>query len=396
MHLRGRGARQLMAKYLVALLMAMLTIAAADIRGQSGRGVAPSGAEQKRNRRDPQTVPTPPVAAESEADGDVIKVETDLVTVPIRVLDKKGRFVGGLQKEDFKVFDEGAEQEIAHFASETEPFSVALVLDMSYSSKFKISEIQAAAVSFIDQLGPKDKISVISFDQDVHLLCEPTTDRQKIYRAIMSTKIQTGTSLYDAIELVANRVLKNVTGRKAIILFTDGVDTTSSVSNEAKNLSDASELDALIYPITYDTFADVQRMKDRPVTTQPVPTTHPIPGRNPGGLPFPIPMIGTPGGPGTTEEDYRRAREYLNQLAVRTGGSTIAAESAGSLNSAFSQIASELREYYSVGFYPTDSSSSSRIRHLKVKVSRDGSIVRARDSYSPKKRDNKTAGTLPN
>jgi len=212
----------------------------------------------------------------------------------------------------------------------------------------------------------------------------------------MSTKIQTGTSLYDAVDLVANRILKKFTGRKAIILFTDGVDTTSSVSNDAKNLNDASELDALIYPITYDTFADVQRMKDKPVMPGPVPTTHPIPGRKTGGLPFPIPMIGTPGGRGTTEEDYRHAREYLDQLAVRTGGSTIAAESAGSLNSAFSQIASELREYYSVGFYPTDNTSSSSIRHLKVKVSRDGSTVRARDSYSPKKRDNKTAGTLPN
>jgi hypothetical protein len=168
------------------------------------------------------------------------------------------------------------------------------------------------------------------------------------------------------------------------------------VSNESKNLNDASELDALIYPITYDTFADVQRMKDKPVMPQPIPTTHPIPGRNPGGLPFPVPMIGSPGGPGTTEEDYRRARAYLDQLAVRTGGSTIAADSAGSLNSAFSTIASELREYYSVGFYPTDNPTSSRIRHLKVKVSREGSIVRARESYSPKKRSGSTAGTIPN
>jgi hypothetical protein len=107
-------------------------------------------------------------------------------------------------------------------------------------------------------------------------------------------------------------------------------------------------------------------------------------------------MIGTPGGKGTTAEDYRLAREYLDQLALRTGGSTIAADSPGSLNSAFSQIASELREYYSVGFYPTDNASSARIRHLKVKVSRDGAVVRARESYSPKKHVGKTAGTLPN
>jgi VWFA-related protein len=394
MHLTGRKGRQVMVKYLIAFLLATSVFTLGGVYAQSGRG-APGSNELKRNRREPRATPTPRVEAESEADGDVIKVETDLVTVPIRILDRKGRFVAGLQKDEFTVFDEGVEQEIAHFATEKEPFSVVLVLDMSYSSKFKISEIQAAAVSFIDQLGPKDKVSVVSFDQDVHLLCEPTTDRQKIYRAIMSTRIQTGTSLYDAVDLVANRVLKNVTGRKAIILFTDGVDTSSSVSNEAKNLSDASELDALIYPISYDTYADVQRMKDKPVMPEPVPTTHPIPGQKPG-LPFPVSIIGTPGGRGTTEEDYRQAREYLDQLALRTGGSTIAADSAGSLNSAFSTIASELREYYSVGFYPSNDPTSTRIRHLKVKVSRDGTVVRARDSYSPKKRDGKTAGKLPN
>ena len=178
MHLTGREARQVIVKYLIALLLLVSVLALDGVHAQSGRGT-PDSAEQKRNRREPQTDPTPPVAAAAD-DGDVIKVETDVVTVPIRVLDKKGRFVGGLQKEDFKVFDEGAEQEIAHFATENEPFSVVLVLDMSYSSKFKISEIQAAAVSFIDQLGPKDKVSVVSFDQEVHLLCEPSTDRQKI------------------------------------------------------------------------------------------------------------------------------------------------------------------------------------------------------------------------
>ena len=401
MHQTGREAGRSGMRHFAILLLTLLLLSGTAALAQSGRG-APTGTEGKRNRRDPQPTATAtpnPEADTSRDDGDIIKVETDIVTVPIRILDKRGRFVGGLQKEDFKIFDEGVEQEITHFATEKEPFTVALMLDMSYSSKFKISEIQQAAIAFVDQLGPQDKVSVVSFDQDVHLLCDPTTDRQRIYRAILSTKIQPGTSLYDAVDLVANRVLKKVTGRKAIILFTDGVDTTSSASNEGKNLTDASELDALIYPITYDTFADVQRMKNNPVISNPIPgTTHPNKGNGSGGspLPFPLPSIGMPGGSGTSEEDYKTAREYLEQLATRTGGATVPTDSTAGLNNAFAQIASELREYYSVGFYPTDAAASSRVRHLKVKVAREGSIVRARESYSPRRRDDKSAGPVSN
>src|SRR6185503_10819443 len=121
------------------------------------------------------------------------------------------------------------------------------------------------AISFIDQLGPKDKVMVVSFDQNVHMLCEPTNDRAQIYRAIKSTRIATGTSLYEAVDLVMNERLKRIKGRKAIILFTDGVDTTSTRSNDLENLDDAMELDALVYPIRYDTYQDVQAMKDKPV-----------------------------------------------------------------------------------------------------------------------------------
>jgi VWFA-related protein len=116
------------------------------------------------------------------------------VSVPVRVMDKKGRFIGGLAQENFKVFEDGAEQEIALFSNEHEPFTVALVIDMSYSTTFKITEIQNAAIAFIDQLRPQDRVMVISFDEDVHMLCEATNDRQAVYRAIyteLNAKLQT-------------------------------------------------------------------------------------------------------------------------------------------------------------------------------------------------------------
>ncbi|HYJ91994.1 MAG TPA: VWA domain-containing protein [Pyrinomonadaceae bacterium] len=373
-------------KTFIFLLLA--TLAVTFCQAQSRR-VAPTGTG-KSNERAPQPLPTPTptpstatVAENAEDNGEVVKVDTSLVTVPVRVIDRKGRFVGGLTKDNFKVFEDGAERDIAYFSSEQEPFTVALVLDMSYSTKFQIADIQSAAISFIDQLGPRDKVMVVSFDEDVHMLCEPTNDRAQIYRAIRSTRIATGTSLYEAIDLVMNERLKRIKGRKAIILFTDGVDTTSTKSNDLQNLDDAMELDALIYPIRYDTYQDVQAMKNKPVIGNPPVSTSPFPRRSPTGtnVPISVPTVSMPGERGTSEEDYRRAEEYLNQLALRTGGRIYLADSFGNLSGAFSKIASELREYYSLGFYPPDNEDAGKLRKIKVRVDKPDVAVKSRDSY---------------
>jgi len=371
-------------------LLICLVFLVLGVAGQARRTTSPSG--EKANRRTPAEVkptPTPVSLNQSNArdhvavedNDDVIKVDTDLVTIPVRILDRNNRFVGGLTQSDFKVFEDNAEQDIAYFSNEREPFTVALVLDMSYSTKFKIGEVQSAAIAFIDQLRSQDKVMVVSFDQDVHILCEPTNDRKTIYSAIKSTEISTGTSLYEAMDEVMNGHLRGIKGRKAIILFTDGVDTTSRAADNIKNLSDALELDALIYPIRYDTFADVQAMKNKPVITQ--PTTIPIPDRKPppGGMPFPFPVIGTPSEQGTSPEDYKRAEEYLTELANRTGGRIYLASSLMNLADAYSKIASELREYYSLGYYPKIEGSAGKRRRIGVKVDRPGTVVKARDGY---------------
>ena len=152
------------------------------------------------------------------------------------------------------------------------------------------------------------------------------------------------------------------------------------------NLRDAMELDALIYPIRYDTFADVQRMKNQPVVMLPdarTKGTPPISGGGKTGLPFPIPgpVVGTPSDAGTTREEYDRAEEYLDQLALRTGGRVYVADTLGNLNQAFTRIASELREFYSLGYYPDDDERKSKRRKIKVRVDRPDVAVRARDTY---------------
>ena len=360
---------------------------------------APNGkANQREARPQPTATPVANSTAENDQtvadndDGEVVKVETELVTFPVRVMDRRNRFIGGLNKTDFKVYEDGVEQDLAYFTNEQQPFTVALVLDMSYSTKFKIAEIQAAAISFIDQLRDQDKVMVVSFDQDIHLLCEPTNDRQRIYRAIKSTKVTTGTSLYEAVDMVINDRLRWVKGRKAIILFTDGVDTTSTRTNELKNLNDAMELDALIYTIRYDTYADVQAMKDKPIINNPG-STIPLPTSTPSKFPFPFPLptVGTPDSRGTSAEDYRRAEEYLDQLALRTGGRLFVANTLGNLNDAYSKIAADLREFYSLGYYPKEEGTAGKVRMIKVKIDQPGLVVKARDKYvvgkTPRKRN---------
>lgn len=324
----------------------------------------------------------------TETDSEILKIETEIVSIPVRVSDRKGRFIGGLIKENFQVLEDKIPQEIAYFSNERQPFTVALVLDMSYSTTFKIAEIHQAAINFIGQLRGADKVMIVSFDGEVHVLTEPTGDRDALTRAVRSTAIsQTGTSLYEAVDLVVNQKLKKIAGRKAIVLFTDGVDTTSRRANDLGNLSDALESDALVYPIRYDTFSDVQAMKNKPVIVPPARKS-PIPSTNPSPFPFPFPTgtggsgsIGTPGAAGTTVEDYRKAEEYLNEMANRTGGTVYQASTGANLAQAFSAIAAELREYYSLGYYPKENRKAGKTRRLKVLVDRKDMVVRARESY---------------
>ena len=371
----------------IVVLVCISIVSAMPVSAQSRRPSSPTdGKSNQRGASTPTPVPTPVLQVSAPVDdGEVIKVSTQLVSVPVRVMDKKGRFIGGLGKENFKVLEDGVEQEVALFSNEHEPFTVALVLDMSYSTTFKITEIQSAAIAFIEQLRPQDKVMVVSFDAEVHILCEATGDRKEIYRAIKSTKISTGTSLYEAVDMVINSRFREIDGRKAMILFTDGVDTTSRRSNDSFNLNDALELDAIIYPVRYDTFADVQRMSNGTTVAKPPPISAPTASPDP--FPISIPkIVGTmPGSQGTTQAEYQKAEEFLDGLAENTGGRVYPATTLGNLNEAYAKIASELREFYSIAYYPNADRVAGKRTNVKVRVDREGLVVRSREGFIRRK-----------
>ena len=318
--------------------------------------------------------------ADEVSEGDVVRIDTNLVTVPVSVLDRDGRFISDLRREQFSVFENGVEQKIAYFEPTEKPFTVALLLDTSGSTFFHLWEIKEAAISFAKQLRPQDRVLVVTFDRLVMLLTEATNDANVVTEVIARNAI-TGfsTRLYDALDLVIKRRLNNIDGRKAIVLFTDGVDTGSYQATYKSTIHEVEELDTLIYPIQYDTtdFVDAQTRTNTTVVTTTI-TGSPLGRRSSSRV-----MYGTPkaNGPGTSMDDYKLADQYLHQLADKTGGRLYEANDRTQLSNAFSKIAEELRHQYSLGYYPQTTLESGERRQIKVHVNRPDVAVRARDSY---------------
>ncbi|HEX8148301.1 MAG TPA: VWA domain-containing protein [Pyrinomonadaceae bacterium] len=331
--------------------------------------------------------------AEEVGEDEVVRVNAALVTVPVSVLDRDGRFIGGLRQEDFRVLEDGVEQRIAYFAPVEQPFTVALVIDTSGSTRFRLEDIQDAAIAFLDQLRPADRVIVVSFDEQVRVLSEATNDRNLLRAAVRRTHTGGGTRLYDAVDLVIKEQLSRIQGRKAVVLFTDGVDSSSKRASFASTLEEAVELDAMIYPIQYDTYVDGGGQGG--VGGWPGPNRYPRRGggrRNPGwgdilggiilgGGNVRIGGGGGGGGAGTTRADYERGGEYLRRLAEATGGRHHDAQDLNYIEQAFTNIAEELRRQYSLGYYPSRQSQAQERRQIRVRVRRPNLVVRARDSY---------------
>jgi VWFA-related protein len=336
------------------------------------------GGANHPNNRQPEAQPEETATGPEEVDaGDVIRVNTTLVTLPVSVMDRDGRYIPNLQKEDFRIWEDNVEQEVAFFASVDKPFSVVLMLDTSPSTQFRLEEIQDAATSFVNQLRPDDKVMVVSFNEDIKVLCELTTDRSKLQRAIYKARTNSGTSLYDAVGMVINKELSKIQGRKAIVLFTDGVDTTSDNASYDSTVMDAQELDALIYPVQYNTASDMGGVVQNPMP--PVDIFGSILGGIFGGVRRGGGGMGRPRG--TSRREYELGNRYLLDLANSTGGREYRADSLHNMSSAFANVAEELRRQYSIGYYPKRSPQAGQRRMIRVRAKQPNLAVRARDSY---------------
>jgi Ca-activated chloride channel homolog len=311
-------------------------------------------------------VPKPDETVTEGGDDDsVIRVGTELVTVPVSVYERSGVYVSGLRRTDFRIYEDGSEQEIAYFGTTEVPFTVVLLVDVSGSTDQKIRQIQSAALSFIQNLKPNDRVSIVEFASRVNTLSDFTTDRLVLEKAIGRLRAGGGTVLYDAVERVLKQSFKGVQGRKAVVLFTDGVDTSGRSGGYEKTLAIAEEGDAAVYSVYYNTYLEM-----RGINTGQGPMT---------GIPT---ITRAPNIPGMRPEDYARGRAYLEELARITAAKMFRSDSTtGGLSAAFAGVAEELGNQYSIGYYPKEPGATGQRKQIKVRVTRPNVGVRARDSY---------------
>ncbi|HEV7475049.1 MAG TPA: VWA domain-containing protein [Pyrinomonadaceae bacterium] len=291
-------------------------------------------------------------------ENDVVRVSTSLITVPAEVLDRNGRFIGHLQKDDFRIFENGVEQQLAYFASVEQPFTVALLLDVSGSTQAQLADIRTAANTFIKRLRPNDRLLLVSFDGKINVLTEAVTLAELRKKKLRLDAVNDGTLLYDTVGFVLNQRLAAIPGRKAIVLMTDGVDGGSKTASLKQNLRDAEEANVVIYSVQYNTLpqlparlSQIANLKAREfVRTRMV-------------------------------KEYGVGSNYLQFLAEKTGGRLFKAETLAEVPQAFDAITDELGRQYSLGYYPAGQSQPGERRDIKVKTRTPNLVVRARESY---------------
>lgn len=219
----------------------------------------PKKSEPKKSEAQPADEPEQDRRADASQDIETVKVNTNLVTVPVIANDREGDYVPDLRKEEFAVYEDGVKQELSFFATIDEPFHVVLMIDTSASTQIKLRQIQRAAIEFTEELQPTDRLKIISFDDQVQELSDFSNDRLALQTAIQRTRPGQGTKLYDAMRLALD-ALHPIKGRKAIVIFTDGVDWHSDEASYDDNRRMIEEAGVIIYPIRYDTRLETERL----------------------------------------------------------------------------------------------------------------------------------------
>lgn len=384
------------------------------------------------------TLPTFPVTAQSQNQTQtqaqtqpqdpqqqpgVIKVETALVTLPVIVTDRFGQFVTGLVQRDFTVREDGVRQEISSFSSTEAPFNVALLLDTSHSTQRKLSAIRKAALTFVKQLQPNDRVMIVTFDDNVRFASELTSDRSVLKRVIDNVKSGFATSLYDAINLTVNEKLAPLAGRKAMVVLTDGVDTASKIGTYESTLDLISTAGVIAYAIQYETRNDggpiLKPMSlpgppgssffashgtgagllRTPALTDRVGPAYfgsrlLSPQRSPSSLG--LSSSAQTAGRGQTQQvrdRYLIARDFLRSLAIQSGARYHQAETIESTSYAFAVIANELRHQYTLAYYSTNEKRDGRVRTVSVVVPNSELMVRTRTAFRAPKAGDDTDGS---
>jgi Ca-activated chloride channel family protein len=331
-------------------------------------------------------------------EGDVVRVDTQLVSVPAVVTNSSGRPVAGLRTENFKLFENGQPQKIAEFATTETPFEIALLLDTSGSTRNDLDLIREAALSFIEALRPGDRVAIVAFGNrrgpSVEVLARLTDDRTILRSAIAGLGGTSGTPLYDAFERIADEIFidaprDEVMGRRAFVALTDGVDSSGKAEFESArskllrsgvaayfiqvNTEEFVE-NALLQPCGEGVVLSAKQLRRHRRVFQPRMKAEDI---------LDFCEMGSFERMTVSRDLYNLARREMNELAKASGGRNFVAASLQDARSAFARVAAEIGTQYSLGYYPTNKARDGKFRAIKVEVqgTPEKPQVRAREGY---------------
>lgn len=304
---------------------------------------------------------------------DPVNVDSAIVRVNIGVVDPRGRPITSLDRPSFSVFEDGVKQDISHFELSSAPFSVVMMLDMSGSTKSFRQNIALSAARFMDALAPEDRVAVVEFYDKINVLNDFTTDRSRIAHSIRVANGTGNTNLYKAFELALEKLAKEGSRRKAIVVLTDGTDTQAkNQDREFLSKLAESEMTTAIKP---EANSDLSRILDRAdrlgVTIYPLA----LPTGDPAKLADPTPL---------QVAMWTAARSRLKLVADRSGGTLNAITRLDEMGRLYAIVAAELRTLYTLEYQPRNLVRDGRWRAIRVEVSEPDLIARSRQGYFAK------------
>ncbi|HEX5889424.1 MAG TPA: VWA domain-containing protein [Pyrinomonadaceae bacterium] len=287
--------------------------------------------------------------------GDVIRTETNLVSLNVSVFNTKSKlFVGSLTKEDFLVLEDGKEQTVSYFASTDVPFDLVLLVDLSGSTSEKRDLIKKSTLRFIEAARPDDRLAIVTFSDRTDVISPLTLDREQLKASVANMNGVGGSHVWDAVKFALDTILgpKTMERRRAVVLMSDGVDnalsryssTYGSKISFADLVEQVRQTDTLIVPIYLDTEDQM--------------------------------------GAGYMSLDYENARRTLNLLANESGGSYYKAKKLSDLEGVYEQVINDLGKVYSLGYKPTNPERDGTWRNVRISiVNREDLVTRARPGY---------------
>ena len=310
----------------------------------------------------------------SAQDGDDIIVDSSIVRLNVGVVDTRGLPITTLGKESFLLYEDGVKQEILRFEPTAEPFSVVMILDMSGSTLSFREIIRQSAFRFIDALAPSDRIAVVEFYDKINLLNDFTTDRKKIGNSIRVAGGRGKTQLFKSLEFSLDKLSKEGTRRKAIIVLTDGMD--SAVRDKDRiflEKTNENEILTSIKPETNDLLNRVLTKADKQgVTIYPLA----LPTGDPSKLADPTPI---------QIALFTAAQSRLQIIANRTGGTLNAINRLEDLGRIYASVAAELRTLYTIEYQSTNDKRDGKWREIKIEVTSTSELIsKTRPGYFAK------------